>query len=511
MTNCAYLRKSRADAEAEARGEGETLARHRSILRDLASRRLEVITEEYQEIVSGDTLSDRPQIRRLLADVLAGRWDAVYVMEIERLARGDTKDQGIVYQAFKYSGTKIVTPSRVYDPNNPADEEYFEFELFMSRREYKTINRRQQSGRMRSISEGKYLAGRPAYGYIRKKLDQGKGWSLEIQPEQAETVRSIFDWYAQGMGLAAICQRLNGSCIPSGTAGPWMPKRISSMLGNEIYIGQIRWGQNPVVKELTNGEVVKRRTVSKDYRLYPGLHEPIISAALWEAVQAARTGRKRIPIKVNHELSNPLQGLLICSLCGHHMIMKPAYGRQPESLHCHTPGCPNVSSYLTYLEDSVLSTLRDWETQYQLPAEFTAKTDDSQALAIAALENEMASLQKQLAKIQELLEKDIYTIDEYISRSSSIKADIEKASAKLLAITQRQQAPRYATIATLAPRIKTLLDVYATLDPARKNTMLKSIISRIDYTKSAKGGRYSKPDQFTIKVYPAYVSDNKLS
>lgn len=59
-------------------------------------------------------------------------------MEIERLARGDTIDQGIVAQTFKYSGTRIITPARDYDPSSEADEEYFEFGLFMSRREYQT-------------------------------------------------------------------------------------------------------------------------------------------------------------------------------------------------------------------------------------------------------------------------------------------------------------------------------------------------------------------------------------
>ncbi len=48
-------------------------------------------------------------------------------------------DQGIVSQAFKYSGTRIITPTKTYDPNNEFDEEYFEFGLFMSRREYQTI------------------------------------------------------------------------------------------------------------------------------------------------------------------------------------------------------------------------------------------------------------------------------------------------------------------------------------------------------------------------------------
>ena len=153
---CMYLRKSRADLEAEARGEGETLKRHERTLLDLAKKMNIVIGHIYREIVSGESIEARPEVQSLLADVEAKRWKGALVMEVERLARGDTIDQGIVAQAFKYSCTKIVTPMKIYDPNDEFDEEYFEFGLYMSRREYKTINRRLQSGRMRSVLEGKY-------------------------------------------------------------------------------------------------------------------------------------------------------------------------------------------------------------------------------------------------------------------------------------------------------------------------------------------------------------------
>ena len=133
--------------EVEARGEGETLARHKRILTELAQRRDLEIGEIYQEVVSGESLASRAEAQRMLSDVQAGMWEGVLVMEIERLARGDTIDQGIVMNTIKYSGTKIITPTKTYDPNNEFDEEYVEFSLFMSRREYKTIARRMNAGR----------------------------------------------------------------------------------------------------------------------------------------------------------------------------------------------------------------------------------------------------------------------------------------------------------------------------------------------------------------------------
>ena len=114
MADAIYLRKSRKDLEAEAHGDGETLARHRAALLANAKRMGRNVTEIYAEVVSGDSIAARPEMQRLMKDVEAGMYDAVHVMEVERLARGDSLDQGLVARAFKYSGTLIITPVKTY-------------------------------------------------------------------------------------------------------------------------------------------------------------------------------------------------------------------------------------------------------------------------------------------------------------------------------------------------------------------------------------------------------------
>lgn len=61
-----YLRKSRADLEAEAHGEGDTLARHEHILMELAKSRALPIGAIYREIVSGERIANRPVMQQLL-------------------------------------------------------------------------------------------------------------------------------------------------------------------------------------------------------------------------------------------------------------------------------------------------------------------------------------------------------------------------------------------------------------------------------------------------------------
>lgn len=205
-----YLRKSREDLEAEKHGEGDTLLRHEHTLMSLARKMNINIGRIYREIVSGESIDARPQVQSLIRDVEQGRWRGILVVEVERLARGDTLDQGIVARAFSISGTKIITPLKIYDPANQADMEYFEFGLFMSRREYSTINRRIQDGRRISTEEGKWIYGDTPFGYERIKIENDKGYTLKPIPDEAAAVKLMFEWYAYDLvGSYTISVRLD--------------------------------------------------------------------------------------------------------------------------------------------------------------------------------------------------------------------------------------------------------------------------------------------------------------
>ena len=300
-----YLRKSRNDLEAEERGEGETLARHEKMLMELARRYGFSIGKIYREIVSGESIEARPVVQELLRDVESGRWKGVLVVEVERLARGDTMDQGRVAKSFKFSNTKIITPIKIYDPNNEFDEEYFEFGLFMSRREYKTINRRLQRGRVSSVREGKFVGSVAPYGYERVKLIKDKGFSLQKNNE-APIVEKIFNLYAYNdISINEVARQLNLGGFRPRKAEKWTISAIKDILSNPIYIGKIRWDSRKVVKEYKNGKIVNTRPRNSNYILCDGLHEPIIDIDTWNIVQEKRS--KHVPAVVHNKIvQNPL-------------------------------------------------------------------------------------------------------------------------------------------------------------------------------------------------------------
>ena len=119
----AYLRKSRADMELERLKKFDTLKQHEKFLKDRAKQLGIKIRHIYREVVSGESIQDRPEIQKLLKEIETGSIDGILVVEVERLTRGDAKDQGTVAQALKYSDTKVITLNKIYDPNSDEDEE----------------------------------------------------------------------------------------------------------------------------------------------------------------------------------------------------------------------------------------------------------------------------------------------------------------------------------------------------------------------------------------------------
>lgn len=513
-----YLRKSRNDAEAEQRGEGETLARHEKALLELANRQKLNIVNIYKEVVSGETIAARPVMQKLLSDVEQGMWNGVLVIEVERLARGDTIDQGIVSQSFKYSNTKIITPTKTYDPNNEFDEEYFEFGLFMSRREYKTINRRLQRGRLSSVKEGKYVGNSPPYGYERVKLEREKGFTLKPIPEQADIVRMIFDWYTSGevqdghkkrLGISLIVRRLNELGIKPLRGDSWVPSSIRDMLINPIYIGKIRWNWRPQQKKMINGKVTKQRPRSEDVIIVDGLHKAIIDTDTFDQAQYNMQQNPARPINERNSVKNPLAGLVKCGKCGRGMIRRP-YPKGPDTLMCPATHCKNVSSRLEYVEEKILEGLREWLQDYETEIKASKENTDLKMPIIKRQleenESELMELQKQLNTVYDMLEKGIYTTEQFLERSKNVSERIDiakKQKESLSKMCVAEQSILHRTVNTI-PEVKNVLSVYNTLSDAEsKNNLLKKAIKEVIYTKERSGHwKDTDPKDFSIKIRP---------
>lgn len=506
MAYCMYLRKSRADLEAEARGEGETLSRHLHTLLQLAERlHIDVAPGAiYKEIVSGDTIAARPMMQRLLQEVQDGKWEGVLCTEVERLARGDTIDQGLVAQAFKYSGTRIITPAKTYDPENEMDEEYFEFSLFMARREYKTIKRRMQAGRAASVREGHYVGGRRPYGYQVVKCADGKGYTLRQIPEEAAIVRKAYDWYLyEGVGAAEIANRLNARGALTTFGHTFDAGRVRRLLDLPIYAGFVQWYAKEGKTKIVNGRRATVRSVSDRHILVKGLHEPIISADEYEQCQARFASRRTIPKVQKDHIANPLAGLIKCGLCGYGLTRRP--NRQDVFYVCRNPMCSCSSARCDVVLAMVLDTLRGYVSQYSgaVPAADPRGRRDH-AGDIAALESSVQATRRQLISAQDMLERGVYSIEEYLARKETLSEKIKSAEDEIAHLRSLDAAGDQETaILRNLPKIRSVLDAWPFATTAKEqNDLLRSLLSRVDYTKTQRLQRNDNPlDHITLTLH----------
>lgn len=522
MPYCIYLRKSRSDLEAEAHGEGETLARHRAALLEVARRQHLSITEIYSEIVSGETISARPVMQELLSHIEQGIWEGILVMDVDRLARGDTIDQGIVLQALKFSGTKIITPLKSYDPNNEYDEEYFEFGLFMSRREYKTILRRMQRGREASIREGKYVGNKPPYGYQRKKIECGKGYTLEPDPAQADAVKLIFEWYTKGavlpdgsrerLGFSKIAQRLDSLHFPTASGNVWSTATIKEILTNPTYIGKVRWNRRPQVKHVTNGVVSRERPRSSDYLVVDGLHPPLVDLETYQQAQNYFELRLDSQTPKGKSIKNPLAKIMICGMCGRVMVRRPYTNRDyPDTLLCPNRQCTNVSSHLFVVEERLLSLMDQWLTLYKIEIQNDSEGAGDRELqikkqAVVQLEGNLEKLRVQQNKLYDLLEQGIYSTEIFLERSQRLAENISSSQAELEKMQDEMRNHEALRIQRqeFIPKVEKILEVYRlTEDPKEKNDLLKQILTKVVYRKTSNGHyKGQQADDFDLVLFP---------
>lgn len=502
----AYLRKSRFDRDYAELTTEETLKRHKAILDKVASNQGLYVSQTFYEVVSGESIASRPEIQKLLEEVSAGIYTGVLVVDLERLARGNGADQAYISQIFQFSGTKIITPSKVYDPNNEFDEEYFEFGLFMSRREYKTINRRLTRGRDSSASEGKYISSIAPYGYRRVKLKNEKGYTLEPEVEEAEVVKKIFDMFINYHGTKTIANYLNDQNVPTRHGDLWTYSTISNIITNPVYMGKIRRGWSKQIKSMENGVVkksIKRAKKYGDYPVFDGMHPALISEEQFLLVQQIR--EKKAPaakVKEEFDLKNAFAGLLYCSCCGKRIgrSTTSAKRNKRERVRCvNMRNCHNKSADYELVEKEIISALNSWYEGYKVKIDTIGYKDDIAdcKMRLKKLEQEAKKINAQLDNAFNLVEQGVYTLEVFQQRRHKLTTNLEEIQEKQLQVENILQSyeESEASKNNLIPQTEELLGSYGEMTIQERNDLLKAILEKIHYFKGEDG-------KIEIDLYP---------
>ena len=493
-----YLRKSRSDDPLLS--VDEVLQKHETILDEWAERNLGGVVppqNKYREIVSGETIENRPEIQKILKLIENPRYKAILIVEVQRLSRGDLEDAGRIIKLLRYTNTVVITPQQTFDLTNEYDRDFFERDLKRGNEFLEYTKKIMARGRLASVSEGNYIGSLPPYGYEKTIIQDGKRKhpSLKIKPDEADVVRMIFDLYVNSdMGTHKLCYHLDKLGYKPARGEHWTREGLLSILDNITYTGKTKWNFRKVVTVVDDGELMhtRPRTNSDEYMVFDGKHEAIISDELFKAAREKR-GRG---VRTTHtnELRNPLAGLVYCQ-CGKAMSYRtkkePGSDKDLSSprLSCTNQiYCRSTSCLYEEMEQRVIAILRETIANFELKVNKRDK---------AAEQVRSDYIHKLEAKLKDLEKKEINMweaqadpdpsrrMPDYVFQNLNKKLLEQKAEIRKEINEAYQSTTTEQEYEEKIYRFRDALDALTspTASAAQKNKLLKLCIKRITYTR----------------------------
>lgn len=479
-----YLRKSRQDDPNET--VEEVLAKHEAQLQEWAERELgQRIPEEniYREIVSGESIDARDEIKKVLARIEDPAVAGVIVMEPSRLSRGDLADCSKIIDSFRFSHSLVATPYMTYDLENKMERKFFKDELLRGNDFLEYTKEILFRGRVAAVKRGCFIGNHPPYGYNKVKI--GKDHTLEINEDQAPAVELAFDMYVNhGATPYQIACRLNDLGVKPARIDKWKKDSVRVMLRNPHYAGYTAFNQKKFTPVLENGQIVKRRLAQapEDVIIAEGKHAAIIDRALWQAAQERVAQNPRT--NQFTALKNPLATLLFCKGCGQAMALHP-YKHAEDRYTCkQRPPCFK-SVKASALVDALVLSLEEAE----LPAlELKLKNGDGDARKIqqrllVKLEKQMEEYRAQEERQYDLLETNPnYPQDVFERRNKALRQKMDECQEAIYkAKSALPQSVDYAErVVALKAAIEILKNEAATAE--EKNKVVKAIVDRIEFS-----------------------------
>ena len=490
-----YDRKSRSDDPLLS--VEEVLEKHGKILEEYAVKYLGgPIPDEnkFKEVGSGESIDSRPEIKRLLKAIESPARKAILVVDVQRLSRGDLEDAGRLIKLLRYTNTYVITPMKTYDLRDEYDRDAFERELKRGNEYLEYFKKIQARGKLLSIKEGNYVGSVAPYGYERVRIKDGKKecFTLVEKKEEADVVRSIFDWYCnEGLGVEAICRRLESLNIKTKSGGSkWYAYVIFSMLENVHYIGCVRWNWRKTIKVIEDQEVKVLRPKAKvdEYLIFEGKHEGIISKELFDRAREVRGSKP--PVKTDTTLKNPFSGIMYCKCgakIGYNTYTRNGIEYAAPKLRCNNQvRCKSGSVEFSEVMEYICETLRDCIADFKL--RINNNQEDSTKLHSSLIDNLRKKLRdleaKELAQWEAQTDPDkTKRMPQHIFEQLNIKLLAEKEEVKAALCKAEESMPRPVDYRDKIMRFTDALE--ALQDPnvsaKIKNQYLRDIIERIDY------------------------------
>ena len=317
-----YCRLSRDDDLA---GDSNSIIHQKDMLTRYARERNFPNVSVYSDDGWSGTNFERPDWKRLISDIEAGKVGIVLVKDLSRVGRDYLRVGFYTEVTFPQNGVRFIAVNNGVDSANQSENDFTPFLNIMNEWYARDISKKRRISNKIKGNAGEPM-GQPPYGYIKDPNDP-KHWIVD--DEAAQVVRRVYSMTLEGFGTEQIAAQLEKDGVLTPRAY-WLTKGIKRP-GKGKQQPPTKWNSSTITKILSLqeycGDILNFKTYSKSYKnkkridndrenwvVFQDVHEAIIERAVYEQVQQKRGKiRKR---RTNNGEHNMFSGLLVCADCG---------------------------------------------------------------------------------------------------------------------------------------------------------------------------------------------------
>lgn len=461
----------------EDQAKGDSPQHHEKRARYYAEAKDWEVREVYHlEGVSGKTVIEHPEAKRMMADVKSGRITGLIFSKIARLAR-NTGELLTFADFFQKSGADLISLQESIDTSTPAGRLFYTLNSAMATWEREEIASRVAASVPIRAKMGKSLGGRAPFGY------QWKDKQFIVNPEEVPVAKLMFALFAEHKRVGTVARILNEKGLRTRAGAEWSDTTVGRLLQDPTFKGRHRLNYTTrdekswVIKPEADWEYIDV--------------EPIVSAEMWgraNAILAAKEKRPRAK-RATHLFA----GLAFCE-CGEKMYVlsnSPKYTCQ---------ACRNKIP-ADDLEAVYVEQLKGFFTSSDEISSHLDKANGSLAEKgelVAVKRKELEKLQKEIDRVYRLYVDEKLTGDDFTGlfkplqdRKRSLDEEIAKTEAELdFMKVNRMSADEIVSEAG------TLYGRWPKLSREERRSVIESITERITIGKGTDG---------TIEIELAYM------
>lgn len=438
-----YLRLSR---DEENQGIDTVLANHRKTLINFCNQNKWKYTV-YQEIASSYDMV-REKLTEMLEKVKQDEYDAVVVMDVDRLSRNDY-DASVIFKTLSDSNTAIVTPDKIYNWDNDGDNLLLKIQSIVAAQEYKQIKKRMQRGKQFATEKGYWVHGTPPLGY-----DKNLKTRKLFPNDEAKHVQFIFNSIVDGKTVSDVYHALNKMGVKTRTNSKFAFNSIMRIVTNEAYKGTI----------VSNRYIAKDKQKPKSEWIYiDNAHEPIVDKQTWDRANKIVNTYSFSALRSKNKIY-PTSKLIVCGNCGKVQGAQLAHTGKLYLKICSK--CKNRS----FLYEPILREIKKKivERTPEVSAQINDIQQKSNTSEVEYKKQQIGErIQKAtvaLGKLLPLYEEDIIDLKQFKERKAHREQEIKELKYELQQVIQTDPKDKIADLQEMKKRIEYLLNNWECID-----------------------------------------------